>query len=70
MSLSWTLRWLLQSAAMLFVALLPLTASGGVVSTSGTVLVEPLPHAEPANGVIFVYDEQQSVPFVGSQPLE
>lgn len=70
MSLTRTLRWLLQGVVMLFGALLPLVASGGVVSTSGTVVVEPMPHAEPANGVIFVYDEQQSVPFVDSQPLE
>jgi hypothetical protein len=45
-------------------------AAGRVVATSGTAAIEPDPHAEPADGVIFVYDEQQDVAFVSTQPLE
>jgi hypothetical protein len=41
-----------------------------IASTSGTVAVEPNPHAAPADDVIFVFTEQRSVAFVSTQPLE
>jgi hypothetical protein len=44
--------------------------NAAVTSTSGTVVLEPTPFPPAADGQVFVFDEQQGVPFVGTQPLD
>lgn len=45
-------------------------ANAAITGTSGTVVLEPTPFPPAADGQVFVFDEQQGVPFVGTQPLD
>ena len=45
-------------------------ASGAVISTTGTVVIESSPYPPPSDTNIFVFNEQQGVEFVSSQSLD
>jgi hypothetical protein len=45
-------------------------AKAAITGTSGTVVFESSPFPLEADGQVFVFDEQQGVPFVGTQPLD
>ncbi|MAE63470.1 MAG: hypothetical protein CMJ18_04290 [Phycisphaeraceae bacterium] len=44
-------------------------ASSAVIGTSGSVTLTAAPYPAPSDETIFVFDELQSVPFVGTQSL-
>lgn len=46
------------------------SANASVTGTTGTVVFESTPFPGPDNNKVFVFDEQQGVSFVGSQPLD
>lgn len=41
-----------------------------IIGVTGTVVVEPVPFPGPSDTEIFVFNEQQAVPFVSTQPLD
>ena len=45
-------------------------ANAKIVSVSGTVVLEPTPYPGPSDTEILVFDEQQAVSFVDTQPLD
>lgn len=45
-------------------------AKAAIVGTSGTVVLELSPFPPSANNQIFVFNEQQGIPFLGTQPLD
>jgi hypothetical protein len=45
-------------------------AIAAMIGVTGTVVVEPAPLPGPSDTEIFVFDEQQAVPFVSTQPLD
>ncbi len=49
--------------------LIPDSGNDAVVAISGTIVVEPPPYPVPSDAKIFLFDEQQDVAFVDSQPL-
>ncbi len=53
-------------AAMIYVT----PAFGAVVSTTGTIVIEPSPYPAPSDTNIFVFNEQQGIAFVSSQLLD
>ena len=63
-------------AAAIFASLVSLVlayypvANAAVASVSGTVSIENNPFPPEADGQIFVFDEQQGVSFVSTQPLD
>lgn len=42
----------------------------GVMTTTGTIVLEPTPFPSASDSQIFVFNEQQHVPFVDTQPLD
>lgn len=46
------------------------SANATIIATSGTVALETSPFPPASDGVIYAFDEQQSIVFVSTQPLD
>ena len=61
--------WIMVGLMIMAVGLVS-NATAAITSTSGTVVFESNPFPPAADDQVFVFDEQQGVPFVGTQPLD